>query len=126
MSRRYSSYDSTNIPCSLTLEHLDQDQLQSYKEAFESFDSNHNGKVSSSNLKANELIKHNLKSCNIYLIIDNDREKKKSSLQTNSNFLQNCFPLYLAKFTVSLKSNYIFYYLLPSSSFTVHVLTTLI
>ena len=33
------------------VDHLEQDQLQSYKEAFDSFDWNHNGKVSSANLQ---------------------------------------------------------------------------
>ena len=45
------SFDSLSFPYRQMVDHLDQDQLQSYKEAFVSFDSNHNGKVSSSNLK---------------------------------------------------------------------------
>ena len=45
------SFDSLSFPYRQMVDHLEQDQLQSYKEAFESFDSNHNGKVSSSNLK---------------------------------------------------------------------------
>ena len=38
------------------VDHLEQDQLQSYKEAFDSFDWNHNGKVSSTQLQVDCLL----------------------------------------------------------------------
>ena len=49
--QRMDSFDSWAFPTRQKVDQLDQEQLQSYKEAFDYFDSNHNGKVSSHNLK---------------------------------------------------------------------------
>ena len=59
----FDTSDSFSFPVKI-LNHLDQEQLQSYKEAFDSFDSNQNGKVSSNHLQVKQFIKktypHNL------------------------------------------------------------------
>ena len=46
----FDTFDSFSFPVKM-VNHLDQEQLQSYKEAFDSYDSNHNGRVSSTHLQ---------------------------------------------------------------------------
>ena len=53
------TFDSFSFPVKM-VNHLDQEQLQSYKEAFDSFDSNQNGKVSSNHLQVKQFIKKKL------------------------------------------------------------------
>ena len=46
----FDTFDPFAFPVKM-VNHLEQEQVQSYKEAFDSFDSNHNGRVSSSHLQ---------------------------------------------------------------------------
>ena len=46
----FDTFDSFSFPVKM-VNHLDQEQLQSYKEAFDSYDSNRNGRVSSNHLQ---------------------------------------------------------------------------
>ena len=63
----FDTSDSFSFPVKI-LNHLDQEQLQSYKEAFDSFDSNQNGKVSSNHLQVKQFtIKKTLPTCFIKL-----------------------------------------------------------
>ena len=61
----FDTFDSFAFPVK-TLNHFDQELLQSYKDAFDSFDSNHNGRVSSSHLQVKKKSKTHIQ---IYLII---------------------------------------------------------
>lgn len=49
----FDTFGSFSFPVKMVKD-LEQEQLQSYKEAFDSFDSNHNGKVSSNHLQVKQ------------------------------------------------------------------------
>ena len=84
----FDTFDSFAFPVK-TLNHFDQELLQSYKDAFDSFDSNHNGRVSSSHLQVKKKIQ------NTYPDIFNNLEpyekgrSKPNRHRSHGNYEQN-------------------------------------